>query len=45
MRSMSKLYIKCFDEKNIAKAIKIILAHEGSRTAGPDGISRKSQIS
>ena len=41
---MARLYGKVFDEENILIAIKEILKNEGSRTAGPDGISRKNII-
>ena len=33
------LYRKCINVENIKKAIKEINIHQGSRTAGPDGIS------
>lgn len=40
-----KLYGQCLDTENIKQAIKKIMRNEGSKTAGPDGISRKSKIS
>ena len=42
---MAKLYSECFSEGNIKKAIKEIYKHEGSNTPGPDGITKKSNIS
>lgn len=42
---MAKLYSECFTEGNIKKAIKEIYKHEGSRTPGPDGITKDSNIS
>ena len=37
---MHKLYSKALKLENIQKATKEVLNHEGSRTAGPDGINR-----
>ena len=42
VRSMLKLYRKCLETDNIKKAIKEVQSHDGSRTAGPDGISFKN---
>ena len=40
-----KLYEKCFRIENVKTAIKKVLKSEGSKTAGPDGINRYSDIS
>jgi len=41
---MQKLYGKCLEEENIRKAIVEVLKHEGSKTAGPDGINKYSEV-
>lgn len=39
---MAKLYSECFTNSNIKKAIKSILANSGSKTAGPDGLTKNN---
>lgn len=41
---MAKLYSECFTDANIKKAIKEIMSHVGSKTPGPDGITRNTNI-
>lgn len=38
--SMQNLYQRSLGEENIKQAIAVILKHEGSKTAGPDGINK-----
>ena len=38
--SMRNLYRKCFERDNILEAMRIVKGHQGSKTAGPDGINR-----
>lgn len=38
---MRNLYAKCFDEANIREAIRIVKSHSGSKTAGPDGVTKE----
>ena len=42
---MRNLYNQCISEVNIVQAIKNVWKSEGSYTAGPDGISRRNNIS
>lgn len=37
---MAKLYGKCFETENIKRAIKKVLSRPGSKTPGPDNISK-----
>lgn len=41
---MSRLYSKCFEINNLRNAIRNVLNSSGSKTAGPDGISKFSKI-
>ena len=37
--------MQCLEEENIEKAIRVVYLHEGVKTAGKDGISKRLPIS